>query len=167
MIIGTGSIAKVLTDRDDVTFFASGVSDSSCTNYVHFNRERNLLLSQPTNKHLVYFSSIGIYTGQNAYINHKREMEALIKDRFSSYTIVRLECIEWGKAPNTIQNYFRRMINEGKPVQILNIFRYVVSLEEFLYWMSIIPVGQKNEMNVLGTKKHAVDIYNAVRLGEL
>lgn len=167
MIVGNGSIAQVLTDRDDVTFFASGVSDSSCTDYEKFNRERNLLLSQPKNKHLVYFSSIGIYTGTSTYIQHKREMEALIKDRFDSYTIVRVECIEWGKAPNTIQNYFRRMIAENKPVQILNIFRYVVSLQEFLYWMSIIPVGQKNEMNVLGTKMHAVDIYNAVRLGKL
>ncbi len=167
MIVGTGSIAKVLTDRDDVTFFASGVSDSSCINYEKFNRERNLLLSQPKNKHIVYFSSIGIYTGQNTYIQHKRDMESLIKDQFVSYTIVRIECIEWGKAPNTIQNYFRRMINENKPVQILNIFRYVVSLEEFLYWMNIIPVGEKNEMNILGTKIHAVDIYNLVRLGKL
>jgi hypothetical protein len=30
MIIGNGNIAKVLKDRDDLIFFASGVSNSSC-----------------------------------------------------------------------------------------------------------------------------------------
>lgn len=167
MIIGSGSVASVLTDREDITFFASGVSDSSCTDKVKFNREVRLLCEQPRDRHLVYFSSIGVYTGTSEYIKHKIYMEELIRGMFDSYTIVRIECIEWGKAPNTIHNYFRRMINENKPVQILNIFRYVVSLDEFLYWMNIIPVGRKNEMNVLGTKMHAVDIYNKVRKGEM
>ena len=45
MIIGNGNIAKSLIskDRDDIIFFASGVSDSSCCDIKEFKREFDLL----------------------------------------------------------------------------------------------------------------------------
>ena len=39
MIVGNGNIAKVLKDRDDLVFFASGVSNSSCTDEKEYERE--------------------------------------------------------------------------------------------------------------------------------
>jgi hypothetical protein len=38
MIIGKGSIAKVLKDRNDLLFFASGVSNSSCIDEKEYDR---------------------------------------------------------------------------------------------------------------------------------
>ena len=61
MIVGNGSIASVLEDRDDLVFFASGVSNSSCTDEKEYERELNLLKTIPTDKHIVYFSNLGIY----------------------------------------------------------------------------------------------------------
>ena len=39
MIIGNGNIAKVLIDRDDLVYFASGTSNSSCVDKLEFERE--------------------------------------------------------------------------------------------------------------------------------
>jgi hypothetical protein len=167
MIIGNGNIAKVLEDRDDVTFFASGVSDSSCTDESLFEREKDLLNKQDFKKHLVYFSNLGVYRWDNRYIQHKREMEKLVKQWFYSYTIVRVEVLEWAKNPTTIHNYFRRMLKDGKPITIQDTHRYLLSLEEFKYWMDLIPVGEKNEMNILGSKVHVHEIYKRVKDGEL
>ena len=60
MIIGNGNIANTLIskDRNDIIFFASGVSDSSCSDITEFERELNLLNKQDYNIHLVYFSNL-------------------------------------------------------------------------------------------------------------
>ena len=47
MIVGNGSIASVLEDRDDLVFFASGVSNSSCADEKEYERELNLLKTIP------------------------------------------------------------------------------------------------------------------------
>ena len=39
MIIGNGNIAKVLADRDDLVYFASGTSNSSCVDKLEFERD--------------------------------------------------------------------------------------------------------------------------------
>jgi hypothetical protein len=43
----------------------------------------------------------------------------------------------------------------------------VLSLDEFLYWINLIIVGRKNEMNILGKKMKIVEIINKIKLGEL
>ena len=58
MVIGNGDIAKVLTDKEDIIYFCSGVSNSREERPIEFEREMKLLLQQPRNKHLVYFSSL-------------------------------------------------------------------------------------------------------------
>ena len=60
MIVGKGDIASILNDRDDVTFFVSGVSNSSETRLEEFEREKKLLFEQNKDICLVYFSSITI-----------------------------------------------------------------------------------------------------------
>jgi hypothetical protein len=90
MIIGKGSIARVLEDRDDLVFFASGVSNSSCKDEKEYQREFNLLKTVPTDQHVVYFSNLGIYYKEDRYTQHKKEIEEYIRNNYKSYTIVRI-----------------------------------------------------------------------------
>jgi len=167
MIIGRGNIAKVIKDRDDLVFFASGVSDSSCTSNHEYNREINMLARVDPSSHIVYFSNLGIYYKNDKYTNHKRSMEQLIKSRFKYYTIVRIEVCEWVDNPTTILNVFKEKLRNKEEIDIQDTYRYVLSLEEFLYWLDLIPKNKSNEMNVLGTKMHISEIVEKIKKGEL
>jgi UDP-2-acetamido-2,6-beta-L-arabino-hexul-4-ose reductase len=167
MIIGNGNIAKVLKDRDDLIFFASGVSDSSCKDKNEYDREFNLLKQQDKNIHLVYFSNLGIYYKNDIYTNHKIKMEDFIRNNFTSYTIVRIEVCEWVNNKTTILNVFKKKLKNNESINIMNTFRYVLSLEEFLYWIDLIIVGRRNEMNILGRKLKISEIVNEIKLNKL
>lgn len=160
MIIGSGDIATVLTDRPDVTWFASGVSNSQCIDINEFERERVLLRNQSRERHLVYFSSLCIYYSDIMYAQHKRIMEQFVTAWQDSYTIVRLGNIAWGKNPHTLINYLRS--HPDAPIQ--NTYRHVITLEEFKYWMNLIPVGSKNEMNIPGKMWFVPDLKAAIEL---
>lgn len=167
MIIGNGNIASVLKDRNDLVFFASGVSNSSCKDEKEFKRESDLLKTVSPDKHLVYFSNLGIYYKKDPYTSHKINMENLVKERFNYYTIVRIEVCEWVKNPTTILNVFKEKIKNNEEIQILETSRYVLSLDEFQYWMNLIPVGQKNEMNIPGIKMTIREIVEKIKSGDL
>lgn len=167
MILGTGNIASVLKDRADILFFASGISDSSETRPSEFDRERQLLLAQDKNKHLVYFSSLSIYRDSNPYNEHKKKMERIVKANFNSYTIIRIEIISWGRNETTIHNVFRRKLGAGEPIEIRDTFRYIVNKDEFLYWLSLIPVGECSEMNIPGIRYSIKEILEMVKIGKL
>lgn len=165
MIIGNGNIAKSLIskDRDDIIFFASGVSDSSCCDINQFQREFDLLNKQDYNIHLVYFSNLAIYYKNDAYTNHKKNMESLVKSKFKSYTIVRIEVCDWVDTPTTILNVFKEKIKNNIPIEIQNTTRYVLSLNEFLFWIDRIPVGVCNEMNILGKQMTITEIVDNIK----
>ena len=167
MIIGNGSIAKILEDRKDIVFFASGVSNSSCIDENEYVREFNLLKTVPTDQHIVYFSNLGIYYKQDRYTQHKQEVEEYIRDNYKSYTIVRIEVCEWVKTPYTILNFFKTQINQGIEPTIHNTTRYVLSLSEFLYWIDLIQSGVRNEMNILGRKMTISQIVEEIKQGKL
>lgn len=163
MIIGTGDIASILSNRDDVTFFASGVSNSSCSDPGKFKRESDLLKTMPRHVHLVYFSSLSIYYSHNPYVAHKRRMELLVKDLFNSYTIVRIGNISWGKNPNTLINYLKA----HPEAQILPVWRHIIDEPEFRYWMEKILVGERNEMNVPGEWVWVPQLATELSLGKI
>jgi hypothetical protein len=167
MIIGKGSVASVLEDRDDLVFFASGVSNSSCTDEKEYEREFNLLKTVPTDKHVVYFSNLGIYYKQDRYTQHKRDVEEYIRNNYTSYTIVRIEVCEWVKTPNTILNVFKRQLAEGIEPKIQDTTRYVLSLDEFLYWVKMIQSGVRNEMNILGRKLTIAQIVDEIKQNKI
>jgi hypothetical protein len=167
MIIGKGSVASVLEDRDDLVFFASGVSNSSCTDEKEYEREFNLLKTVPADKHIVYFSNLGIYYKQDRYTQHKRDVEEYIRNNYISYTIVRIEVCEWVKTPNTILNVFKRQLAEGIEPKIQDTTRYVLSLNEFLYWVKMIQSGVRNEMNILGRKLTIAQIVNEIKQNKI
>jgi hypothetical protein len=167
MIIGNGSIAKVLEDREDIVFFASGVSNSACIDETEYIREFNLLKTVPLNSHIVYFSNLGIYYKKDRYTRHKQEVEEYIRNNYKSYTIVRIEVCEWVKTPTTILNVFKNQLKQGIEPIVQNTTRYVLSLEEFLYWIKLIQPGIKNEMNILGRKLTIAQIIDEIKQGKL
>lgn len=158
MIIGNGDIASVLTDKDGWIYFASGVSNSRETSRVEFQKEIDLLEAQPRDQHIVYFSSIAALYSDGPYFDHKRNMEERVR-KFPSYAIVRIGNIDWGTNPNTIINYFRNQVARGEELEIQDTFRYVVSKEEFIYWMSLIP-DWNCEMHISGERMTVQQIVN-------
>lgn len=146
MIIGNGDIGSVLIDNPDITYFCSGVSNSSCTDLAEFERERMLLLTHIDAKHLVYISTLAIYYGNSMYVEHKRVMENLIRNSFPSYTIIRIGNITWGSNPHTLINY----LNAHPDAEVQPVWRYLLDLQEFLHWVSMARVGYKEEMNITG-----------------
>jgi hypothetical protein len=167
MIIGNGNIAKVLIDRDDLVYFASGTSNSSCVDKLEFERELEMIKSLDSNLHIVYFSNLGIYYKNDPYTNHKINIENFIRYKFKSYTIVRIEVCEWVSNKTTILNIFKEKIKNNQKIEIQDTHRYVLSLNEFLYWLSLIKVGTKNEMNILGRKMKIQEIVDEIKLGKL
>lgn len=145
MILGRGDIASVLTDKPDRIYFASGVSNSSCTDWHEFQREKKLLLEQNRFQRLVYFSSLCIYYSDTPYSKHKLQMEAMAKRTFNEYTIIRLGNITWGKNPNTLINY----LSINPQAERKDVYRYLIDKDEFLHWMDMIP-DFNTEMNITG-----------------
>jgi hypothetical protein len=145
MIIGRGDIASVLPEREDLLFFASGVSNSQETREEEYQREVDLLLEQPKASHIVYIGSLAIFYANNRYTQHKRDMEEMVKENFDTHTILRLGNITWGNNPNTLINYLRA----HPEAEIKDEYRYICTLEEFLHWVDKIPPWSC-EMNIPG-----------------
>lgn len=168
MIVGNGDIAQQLyrADKPFITFFASGVSNSKqeCEN--EYQREIDLLMKQPKDQHLVYFSSLCIYYSQTRYAQHKVTVERLIKENFLTYTIVRLGNITWGKNKHTIINYFRGNHYNNETPYLEDGHRFVITEAEFCYWMQHLPIGTKNEMNIPGEMVSINEIWRRVQNGE-
>ena len=164
MIIGHGDIAKALIDRKDRLYFASGVSNSQEARESEYQREKDLLLKQGRNKHVVYFGSLSIFHpktqySSTRYIRHKKEMEELVKKTFLHYTIVRLGNITWGNNPNTLINAVKGKIQRRELFKIPNTYRYIIDKKEFLHWINLIP-SWNCEMNITGQKTKIRDIIN-------
>jgi len=157
MIIGEGDVASAIIDREDLLFFASGVSNSQETRESEYQREKDLLLTQDRKQHLVYFGSLSIFYADTRYARHKRGMEELVKENFGRYTIVRLGTITWGNNPHTLINYFRARKKAGEPIEVKDVYRYVINKEEFRYWLGLIP-DFNCEMNITGRRMKVREI---------
>lgn len=154
MIIGNGDIASALkeVDRDNLLFFASGVSNSQETDEEEYSRERHLLVNQNRNYHIVYFSSLAVFYTTSRYVRHKKEMESVVKRFFPMHTIVRIGNITWGNNPHTFLNAYK-----AKPYEPKDEYRYMLEKEEFLHWIKLIP--QWNcEMNIPGQRMKVADV---------
>ena len=157
MIIGHGTIASVIQDRDGLLFFASGVANSQETDENQYKREEDLLLAQDKSKHIVYFGSLSIFYNSTRYTQHKRRMEALVKKNFERYTIMRLGNPDWGNNPIHLIPFIKNKIKNNEPFEIWDAYRYVLEKEEFVYWLNLIPEWSC-EMNVVGTRMLVKDI---------
>lgn len=161
MIIGRGDIASVLppVDRDNIIYFASGVSNSQEDRESEYERELAFLRQQSIYKHLVYFSSLSVFYSDTRYAQHKRAMETWVKGMFPRYTLIRLGNITWGNNPHTIINFIRNKIKNGESFEVRDEYRYIIDKEEFLHWMNLIP-HWNCEMNLSGRRMKVTDIVN-------
>jgi len=127
MIIGKGLIANLFleNDRDDVLFFASGVSNSLETRPEEFLREENMLrnaINENSEKIFVYFSTCSIYdsskTGSD-YVLHKLKMEQIIKKFCESFLILRVSnAVGNGGNPNLLMNYLVRSVRNTERINV-------------------------------------------------
>ena len=161
MILGHGDIASVLApyDKKWTLFFASGVSNSQETRDSEYQREIELLNNYALQGwHIVYFSSMSVFYSNSRYAIHKKAMEWRVKALFPHYTIIRLGNITWGTNPHTIINFFKGQKERGETPVLQDTYRYIVTLEEFLYWIGMIP-GFSCEMNIPGERMTVKEVW--------
>lgn len=147
MIIGNGSIASMLNDRDGFRFFASGVGDSSCNSGVEFVREKRLIKDYWPGEFsmFVYFSTISIFTHYTPYTQHKLECEALVKAYFKNSTIIRLGNIWECTNPNTFINAYKT-----KPYEPREEYKYMISKQQLNFITDNLPTTGKHEISIFG-----------------
>lgn len=162
MIIGNGDIASILTDRKEVIFFASGVSNSKETQESEYEREKKLLYNQDKTKCIFYFSSIDIDNiekfKRSRYLQHKKEMEDYIKDNFSNYNIIRIGNITWGKNPNTFLNFIRNKIKNNESVYISDEYKFMIDKEQLLQLTNNLPLVGQNQLSVFSKMAKVKDL---------
>jgi nucleoside-diphosphate-sugar epimerase len=118
MIVGSGVVASALHDRSGLILYAAGVSNSRCTDADEFKRDRERLESHLHREGLfVYFSTCA--TNDSEYVVHKRQLEALVKDR-GDYLICRLPIVA-GKTtnPHTLLNYLHSRISRSERFDVM------------------------------------------------
>lgn len=127
MIIGRGLLASLFSenDREDIIFFASGVSNSLETRPEEFLREENLIkktTEENQGKIFVYFSTCSIYDSSKTssdYVLHKIKMEQLVKNNSSRFLILRVSnAVGKGGNPNLLMNYLIRSINNNETIDV-------------------------------------------------
>ena len=155
MIIGNGSIAKLLNDREGFLFFAAGVSDSAMGNYDYFQnperqREHKLFFEHAKtanqNKMMfVYFSTISKFIKFTDYTLHKNTMEFCIRDFCENYTIIRLGNVWECTNPNTFINAYK-----VKPYEPRDEYKYMISKEQLNFITDNLPRTGKHEISIFG-----------------
>lgn len=127
MIVGNGLIANAFReyDREEVVFFASGVSNSLETRASEFQREEDLIrktIQENPEKLFVYFSTCSIYdSSKNSsfYVNHKLKMEHLVAVEVEKYLIARVSnAVGKGGNQNTLINYLIRAIQNQNEIKV-------------------------------------------------
>lgn len=142
MIIGSGLLARAFSydylHRDDICVFAAGVSNSSCTDFQEFKRERQrlivALLEARNVDEFVYFGTCSVLDPdavQTPYVQHKLEMEQLVRSHERSL-ILRLPQVA-GRTPNphTLLNYLFARISRSESFTVWNnARRNIIDIED-------------------------------------
>jgi len=142
MLIGSGLLAQAFastfSDREDVCIYAAGVSNSSCTDTLEFQRERKRLadaLQQARNVDaFVYFGTCSVDDpeAQNTpYVLHKLAMEQLVSAH-PRHLILRLPQVA-GITPNphTLLNFLYARISRSESFQLWrNAKRNIIDVDD-------------------------------------
>jgi len=146
MIIGNGILANALQfyDKEDVVFFASGVSNSLEKEASQFEREISLLKSviiQNPDKRLVYFSTCSIYDPtktESPYVIHKLTIEKLIAELCQQFIIFRVgNAVGHGGNSNTLINFLKNSIlSENKLKLHSNARRILIGTDDIALFIS-------------------------------
>lgn len=127
MIVGDGLIASLFKecDKENIIFFASGVSNSLETQTSEFQREEDLIrktFTENPDKVFIYFSTCSIYDSSkndSMYVLHKLKMEQIIAKNCPQYLILRLSnAVGKGGNPNLLMNYLVRSAKNGEQINV-------------------------------------------------
>lgn len=141
MVVGKGMVAKGFSSyekNNDVLIFASGVSNSTNTDLIKFEKEESLLLDsieKNPEKQFVYFSTCSVYDESlrcSPYVMHKLRMESIIEAAHENFLIFRVSNIA-GKTnnPYTVLNYFFTHIMDGSHFDLWeNAERNIISMDD-------------------------------------
>jgi nucleoside-diphosphate-sugar epimerase len=171
MVIGDGLVASSFNrylQNDKIVVFASGVSNSQCTDTAQFKREFNLvksIIETNADKFFIYFSTCSVLDSSldsSMYVNHKLEIENYIKQNANRFLIFRLSnLIGRTTNSNTIINYFINAIKNEKKIELWrNAHRNIIDVQHVsaivshiidtnLYENKIINVANPKSINVL------------------
>ena len=143
MIIGDKHIAKKVKkyfDHDDVIIFDVFSYDSKGENVIQYEEEKeqvlNILLENNDSSLFVYFSTCSVYDENEInmpYVQHKLNIENLIKDKSNNYLIIRKSQLVGGTEDKTsIVNFLVDCIANGKKFNLWkNTFRNIMDIEDF------------------------------------
>ena len=156
MVVGNGMIAQKFgkyIHNDTILFFASGVSDSKCTDPVAYQREENLLkttIAANPGKMVVYISTCSVYDpslADSQYVNHKKKLEGLIQQSGEKYLVVRTSNLAGPSGnPKTVLNFFVNSIATAHPFQLWTMAgRNILDLDDFY---SIVTYILDNNLHV-------------------
>lgn len=148
MIIGNGSLAKILKDREGAIFFCSGVGNSQCRDDKEFEREIAAIktISKVRNSFsLFYFSSIVADVTCSPYFNHKTRCEETVRQLFHNYNIVRLGNIWECTNKYTFINYIKA--NPEATVREDEL-RYMISASMLNMICQSLPLKGKNQISI-------------------
>jgi nucleoside-diphosphate-sugar epimerase len=171
-IIGNGMVAsevkKGWRNPAGYVVFASGVSDSLCTDSSQFARERKLLLEVidllSEDKTLVYFSTCSIFDTSkiktSKYIQHKLAMESLVKACIF-FQIFRLpQVVGVSNSGKILINYFYdAIINTRELVIQRNAIRNFIDVTDVISLTSAICDSKKfinSTINIASTRSDPV-----------
>ena len=107
---------------ENTLIIASGVSNSKETRKSEFSREMNLIkneISKHANSRVIYFSTCSVCSGESSpYIQHKLNMERLVRDANDNCWIFRLPQVVGAVNNSTLVSYFFRAIKTGQMLTI-------------------------------------------------
>lgn len=176
MVVGAGMIARKFSEYENnasYLIFASGVSDSKCTDEEQYERETNLLstvMKENPEKAVVYFSTCSVYDSaevNSRYVQHKLYIEDKIAKEADRYLIFRASNVV-GVTNNTktVLNFFITQIKSQKSFQVWkNASRNLLDIDD-LYIIAdhFIKAGAMNQtINVASPVTYNVtDIVTAI-----
>jgi nucleoside-diphosphate-sugar epimerase len=141
-IIGNGMVARAFANglrlNQNLVIFASGVSNSDCTDPEQFERERSLLShaldETPPAIPFLYFGTCSIYDPDalaKAYVIHKVEMEELVFSHPAG-CVIRLPQLAGPNAPsNTLLSALVSKIKADEEVQVWsNAVRNIIDVDD-------------------------------------
>ena len=140
MVLGTGLLGSRFGSyekQDDILVFASGVSNSKSAQSPDFLREKTLLthaLQQNQHKTIVYFSTCSILDASlkdQAYVQHKIEMENLVAQSTQYYIFRISNVVGPSKNPFTLTNFLADKILSGQPFDVWEMaYRNLIDVDD-------------------------------------
>ncbi len=149
MLIGNGLIASAFKSFEadpSVVIFASGVSDSTCSDEAEYHREIILLnatIERYPQTTFVYFSTTGVKDPDlqaTRYVQHKKSIEHRISELCHSYVILRTSnVVGAGGNRRNILNYFIEKIRNQEPFEVWSgSYRNFIGISEVFTLVSVL-----------------------------